>query len=48
LSIMRTQVSRERRLSEADDIIYNEGTIEGLLAQVKPLHIQYVRFAMDT
>jgi len=45
LSIIKTQVSRERRLSEANDIIYNEGTIESLLAQVKALHIQYLRFA---
>jgi dephospho-CoA kinase len=45
LSIIKTQVSRERRLSEANDIIYNEGTIESLLAQVKALHIKYLRFA---
>src|SRR3954468_9842205 len=45
LSIIKTQVSRERRLSEANDVIYNEGTIESLLAQVKALHIQYLRFA---
>ena len=45
LSIMDTQVPRERRLTEADDIIHNEGTVETLLAQVRSLHSQYVRFA---
>jgi len=45
LSIMDTQVPRERRLSEANDIIDNEGTVETLLAQVRTLHSQYLRFA---
>jgi len=45
LSIMSTQVPRERRLSEANDIIHNEGSVETLLAQVKSLHSQYLRFA---
>ena len=45
LSIIRAQVSREKRLSQANDIIYNEGTVESLLIQVKALHIQYLKFA---
>ena len=42
LAIIATQVSRERRLSAADDTIYNDGDFEALRKQVKALHLRYV------
>ena len=41
LSIIASQVSREQRLSAADDIIHNDGAPEALVAQVSPLHLRY-------
>lgn len=43
--IIRTQISREQRLSRADDIIDNGGTLENTLRQVETLHQQYLGFA---
>ncbi|HXF18378.1 MAG TPA: dephospho-CoA kinase [Burkholderiales bacterium] len=45
LSIIATQVSRERRLTEANDIILNEGPLDSLMLQVKAFHMQYLRLA---
>ena len=40
--IMATQLSREERRARADDIIYNNGSIEALDEQVKQLHQNYL------
>jgi dephospho-CoA kinase len=45
LSIMASQVSRQQRLREADDIIHNDDDIETLRAQVNPLHLRYLGLA---
>jgi len=45
LSIIAAQAPRERRLSEADDIIHNDSDLETLRAQVKPLHLLYLGLA---
>jgi dephospho-CoA kinase len=44
-TILKTQVSREKRLSLADDIIYNDGKIEDLIPQVDKLHELYLSLA---
>ncbi|MES2106740.1 MAG: dephospho-CoA kinase [Pseudomonadota bacterium] len=44
-AIMDTQVSRERRLQAADDIITNEGDIAQIAEQVRHLHAKYVKLA---
>lgn len=41
-AIIKTQISREKRLSLADDVIYNDGNIEGLVPQVEKLHELYL------
>ncbi|MBX2858562.1 MAG: dephospho-CoA kinase [Cellvibrionaceae bacterium] len=43
--IIRTQLSREQRLSRADDIIDNAGTLEATLRQVDALHLRYLDLA---
>jgi len=45
LSIIGSQVPRQRRLLEADDIIHNDGDLEALRAQVNPLHLRYLGLA---
>ena len=45
LSIIASQVSRERRLSEADDVIRNDSGLESLRTQVTPLHLRYLGLA---
>ena len=45
LSIIATQVSRQQRLREADDIIHNDDDLETLRAQVDPLHLRYLGLA---
>jgi dephospho-CoA kinase len=40
-AVMDTQVTRQQRLSAADDIIYNSGTFEDLVSQVDKLHEVY-------
>lgn len=40
-AIMKTQTSQQERLSEADDLIQNEGTIEDLKSKVLALHQKY-------
>ena len=42
LAIMKTQPTREQRLSYADDIITNNGSISELDAEVTRLHNQYL------
>ena len=43
--IMATQVARERRLREADDVLANDADIETLRANVEALHAQYLAAA---
>jgi dephospho-CoA kinase len=45
LAIMDSQVSRQRRLSEADDVILNDDGLEALREQVVPLHLRYLELA---
>jgi len=45
LSIIASQVSRQQRLREANDIIYNDTDLEALRAQVNPLHLRYLELA---
>ena len=45
LSIIASQVSRQQRLSEADDVIRNDRDFETLQAQVNPLHVRYLGLA---
>jgi dephospho-CoA kinase len=47
LSIIASQVPRERRLRAADDIIGNDGDIARLREQVDALHTKYLRLAAD-
>jgi dephospho-CoA kinase len=44
-SIMRAQISREKRLALADDIIDNSKTINFLKPQVNVLHLKYMTLA---
>ena len=46
--IMASQVSREERIAEADDLIENNGDLESLKAKVDALHHIYVRLAGAT
>ncbi len=41
-SILKTQVSRAKRLSAADDVIFNSGNLEELYSQVDKLHEFYL------
>lgn len=45
LAIMATQISRQTRLLNADDIILNNGSLELLDAQVTRLHQRYLMLA---
>lgn len=44
-AILKTQVSRETRLSKADDIIPNNGTPLDLIPHVDQLHQKYLAYA---
>lgn len=44
-AIMASQLSRQARLEQADDIIINEGTTAELQQQVTTLHQQYLKLA---
>ncbi|MDA3869157.1 MAG: dephospho-CoA kinase [Gammaproteobacteria bacterium] len=44
-AIMRQQVERDRRLQCADDVIYNNGSLEDLRNAVDRLHQQYLAMA---
>lgn len=41
-AIIYTQVTREQRLAAADDIIYNQGTLDELGAEVTKMHQRYL------
>ncbi len=41
-NIMKHQITREKRLLSADDIIQNEGNISELQSQVQNLHLKYL------
>lgn len=44
-AIMATQVSRQERLQNADDVIRNDGDMKNLQRQVEALHGKYVELA---
>jgi len=44
-AIIKSQVSREKRLAAADDVIDNSGSIDALQQQVKKLHEKYLALA---
>jgi len=44
-AIVRSQVSREKRLAAADDVIDNSATIAALQKQVQSLHLSYLELA---
>ena len=46
-SIMAAQIDRQQRLQQADDIIKNIGTINGLTNDIKKLHHKYTRLAKE-
>ncbi|MDR3478521.1 MAG: dephospho-CoA kinase [Gammaproteobacteria bacterium] len=41
-AIMKSQVTREKRLGSADDVIYNDKKIQDLIPQVEKLHASYL------
>ena len=45
MKIIRSQVSREERLQQADDIISNEGDINHLKSQVVKLNEKYLKLS---
>ena len=47
-AIIKSQVSREKRLGAADDVIDNSGPIDALQQQVKTLHEKYLALAAET
>jgi dephospho-CoA kinase len=42
-AIMEVQMSRKHRLSLANDVIYNNGTLENLASQVRQMHEKYIK-----
>jgi len=46
-AILKTQVSREKRLNLADDVIRNDGIVEDLYPQVEKLHQYYLSLATE-
>ncbi len=44
-AIIDAQIPRKQRLSAADDVIDNSGTLEALTAQVRALHQRYLELA---
>ena len=44
-AIMAAQASRETRLSYADDVIHNSGSLDDLDQQIEQLHQQYLQLA---
>ena len=47
-AIIKSQVSREKRLAAADDAIDNSGTIDALQQAVRKLHEKYLQLAAKT
>lgn len=43
--IIKTQVKRKVRLQNADDVIFNDGSLNDLKAQIKKLHKKYFQIA---
>ena len=46
-AIMSTQLPRQSRLTQADDVLHNEGDFDNLHAQVTSLHHQYLNLAQE-
>ena len=46
-AVLAAQISRAERLTFADDVITNDGTLAALRAAVQGLHERYVRLAAD-
>lgn len=44
-AMLQTQLSREQRLAQADDIIHNESTLAELHTQVQKMHTKYLQLA---
>ena len=47
-AIIAAQISRDKRLEAADDILKNEGLPEDLLPAVQALHQQYLKLAQES
>ena len=47
-AIIKSQVSREKRLAAADDVIDNSGSIDALQQQVRKLHEKYLALAGES
>jgi len=45
-AIMATQVTRARRLAEADDVVENDAGLDALRAQVQALHERYLALSL--
>ncbi len=45
-AIMATQVTRARRLAEADDVVDNDASLDALRAQVQALHERYLALSV--
>ena len=41
-SIIKAQISRQKRLEHADEVIINDNTLEALQLAVKKLHQQFI------
>ena len=41
-SIIKAQISRQKRLEHADEVIINDNTLEALQLTVKKLHQQFI------
>lgn len=48
VAIIKSQVSREKRLAAADDVINNSGSIDALQQAVRKLHEKYLQLAAKT
>lgn len=44
-AIIQTQISRQKRLAQADDILKNTGSLTTLKQQIKNLHLKYSKVA---
>jgi dephospho-CoA kinase len=47
-AILQTQVSRQQRLAQADDIIVNDGNLEKLKQEVFKLHERYLQLCLSS
>lgn len=46
-AIMNVQMNREDRLSKADDVILNDGSLENLHEKINTIHTHYLELAKD-